>query len=50
MSNVSTGNAYQQLEDVLEQENETIITMNNETDLFLHEGEEEDDDVNFIDI
>jgi len=46
MNNVSTGNAYQQLEDVLEQENETIITMNNETDLFLHEGEEEDDDEN----
>jgi len=51
MNNISTDNGYQQLEDVAEQGNETVITMNDETDSFINEGngedeeDEEDDDV-----
>lgn len=52
MNNISTDNGYQQLEDVAEQGNETVITMNDETDSFINEGngedeeDEEDDDEN----
>jgi len=46
MNNISTDNGYQQLEDVAEQGNETVITMNDDTESFINEenGEDEEDD------